>query len=62
MEDRAWTFLYFITITGAVVLIVKYVSVALAAEYKMEAEKYKCERRTGYYEENIDSLSVIIIS
>lgn len=50
MEERAWTFLYFITITGAVVLIVKYVSVALAAKYKMEAEKYKCERRTGYYE------------
>ena len=50
MEDRAWTFLYFIIITGAVVLIVKYVSVALAAKYKMEVGKYKCERRTGYYE------------
>ena len=49
MEDRAWTFLYFITITGAIVLVVKYVCTALAAKYKMEAERYKCERRTGYY-------------
>ena len=49
MEDRAWTFLYFITITGAVVLVVKYVCTALAAKYKMEAERYKCESRTGYY-------------
>lgn len=62
MEERAWTFLYFITITGAVVLIVKYVSVALAAKYKMEAEKYKCERKLDITKENIDSLSVIIIS
>lgn len=50
MEDRAWTFLYFITITGAVILVVKYVCTALAAKYKMEAEKYKYERRNTYYE------------
>lgn len=50
MEERTWTFLYFITIIGAIVLIVKYVCTALAAKYKMKAEKYKCERRTTYYE------------
>lgn len=50
MEDRAWTFLYFITITGAVVLVVKYVCAALAAKYKMEAEKYKYERMNTYHE------------
>lgn len=50
MEDRVWAFLYFITVTGAVVLVVKYVCTALAAKYRMEAEKYKYDRKTTYYE------------
>lgn len=50
MEEKTWTFLYFITITGAVVLIIKYICTTLAAKYKMEMEKYKCEERTAYYE------------
>ena len=48
MEQRVWDFLYFIVITGAVVLICKYVSIALAARFRMEAEKYKFERREGF--------------
>lgn len=44
MEDRAWTFLYFITIISTVIIVVKYVCITLAAKYKMEAERYKCER------------------
>lgn len=47
MEQRIWNFLYFVVSAGAVVLICKYVSYALAARYRMEAEKYKYERREG---------------
>lgn len=50
-QEHVWmSFLYFATVVGGLVLIVKYICTALAAKYKMEAEKYKCERRTGYYE------------
>ena len=48
MEQRVWNFLYFIVIVSAIVFICKYVSIALAARYGMEAEKYKFERREGF--------------
>jgi len=51
MEQDVWmSFLYFATVVGGLVLIVKYICTALAAKYKMEAEKYKYERKVDYYD------------
>ena len=50
-QGHVWmSFLYFATVVSGVVLITKYVCTALAAKYKMEAEKYKYERKVDYYE------------
>lgn len=48
-QEHVWiSFLYFITVVGGVVFIIKYICMALAAKYKMEAEKYKYERKIDY--------------
>ena len=50
-QEHVWmSFLYFATVVGGVVLITKYICTALAAKYKMEAEKYKYERKVDYYD------------
>lgn len=37
-QEHVWmSFLYFATVVGGLVLIVKYICTALAAKYKMEA-------------------------
>lgn len=50
MEPQVLHFLYFASILTSATLIVKYVSTAQAARYKMEQEKYKYERRQEYYD------------
>lgn len=50
MEPQVLHFLYFASILTSATLIVKYVSAAQAARYKMEQEKYKYERRQEYYD------------
>lgn len=50
-QEHVWmSFLYFTTVVGGFVLITKYIYMALAAKYKMKAEKYKYERKVDYYE------------
>lgn len=56
-QEHVWmSFLYFITVVGGLVLITKYICTALAAKYKMEAEKYKYEKKQIIMREGIINL------
>lgn len=49
MDQQVLHFLYFVVIVGSGTLIIKYITTAQAAKYKMEQEKYKYERQQDYY-------------